>query len=278
MADTTTENYGFVKPEPGASEDTWGEKLNSNWDGIDGVAKDLQTQINSKAAGATTISAGAGLTGGGNLTANRTISHADTSSQASVNNSGKRFIQDVTLDTYGHVTGLVSADAPDPPPVVPAGTRMLFQQTAAPTGWTKETTHNNKALRVVSGTAGTGGSVAFTTAFASKAVSGSVGNTTLTTSQIPAHKHSFSGTTSANGGHSHTHWAMSGASGRFNDGGGSGDNHGETRTTSSVSNHTHTLSGSTSNAGSGGAHNHSFSGTAINMAVQYVDLIIARKN
>src|SRR6056297_2463528 len=117
MADTTTENYGFVKPEPGASEDTWGEKLNSNWDGIDGVAKDLQTQINSKAAGATTISAGAGLTGGGNLTANRTISHADTSSQASVNNSGRRFIQDVTLDGFGHVTGLVSADAPAPPTV-----------------------------------------------------------------------------------------------------------------------------------------------------------------
>jgi hypothetical protein len=29
------------------------------------------------------------------------------------------------------------------------GTLMLFQQTAAPTGWTKHTTHNDKALRVV---------------------------------------------------------------------------------------------------------------------------------
>lgn len=38
-----------------------------------------------------------------------TINHDDTSSQASVNNSGKAFIQDVTLDTYGHVTGLTSA-------------------------------------------------------------------------------------------------------------------------------------------------------------------------
>lgn len=38
-----------------------------------------------------------------------TISHADTSSQASVNNSGRTYIQDVTLDDYGHVTGLVSA-------------------------------------------------------------------------------------------------------------------------------------------------------------------------
>ena len=38
-----------------------------------------------------------------------TINHDDTSSQASVNNSGNTVIQDVTLDTYGHVTGLTSA-------------------------------------------------------------------------------------------------------------------------------------------------------------------------
>jgi hypothetical protein len=61
-----------------------------------------------------------------------------------------------------------------------SGTLMLFQQTAAPTGWTKSTTHNNKALRVVSGTASSGGTVAFTTAFASKPVSGSVPITSVT--------------------------------------------------------------------------------------------------
>ena len=38
-----------------------------------------------------------------------TVNHDDTSSQASVNNSGNTVIQDVTLDTYGHVTGLTSA-------------------------------------------------------------------------------------------------------------------------------------------------------------------------
>ena len=40
-----------------------------------------------------------------------TINHSDTSSQGSVNNSGMFFIQDVTLDTYGHVTGLGSTQA-----------------------------------------------------------------------------------------------------------------------------------------------------------------------
>ena len=59
-----------------------------------------------------TISAGAGLTGGGNLTTNRTISHDNTSSQGSVDNSGTTFIQDITLDTYGHITSIGSASVP----------------------------------------------------------------------------------------------------------------------------------------------------------------------
>lgn len=67
-----------------------------------------------------TVAAGGAMTGGGNFTVNQsvnstiTISHADTSTQASVNNSGTTFIQDVTLDTYGHVTSLASASVSIP--------------------------------------------------------------------------------------------------------------------------------------------------------------------
>jgi hypothetical protein len=81
------------------------------------------------------------------------------------------------------------------------GTVMIFAQTAAPTGFTKDTgSGDNHALRVVTGTVGSGGSVDFSTAFASQtpsgsvsvsisSISGSAGNTTLSTPQIPSHNH-----------------------------------------------------------------------------------------
>lgn len=130
-----TTNYSWNLPVVGGSEDTWGQQLNDNWSALDallggtdatefaildgatvttaelnhvsGVTGPIQDQISGLAA--VTISAGDGLTGGGDLSDNRIISHADTSSQASVNNSGTTFIQDITLDAYGHVTGIGSA-------------------------------------------------------------------------------------------------------------------------------------------------------------------------
>jgi hypothetical protein len=126
----------------------------------------------------------------------------------------------------------------------PTGTAMLFQQTSAPTGWTKSTTHDNKALRVVSGTAGSGGSVNFITAFNS---SGTVGATTLTTAQIPSHNHSTIRSGTLNSGQPPKFQVANAFDGAaftaMNDTGG------------------------------GGSHTHS-----ISFDVAYVDLIIATKN
>jgi len=156
------------------------------------------------------------------------------------------------------------------PAAFPAGTLMLFQQTAAPTGWTKQTTHNNKALRVVSGTAGSGGSVAFSTAFTSQSAGGTVGNTTLTTAQMPAHSHTLQT------------YQYSGGNSKASGGGVSIEylnaNRNNSATWQNVKSSA-TIDGTRMlNAGSGNSHTHSFTGTAINLAVQYVDLIIASKD
>ncbi len=98
--------------------------------------------------------------------------------------------------------------------IVPQSSVMIFFQAAAPTGWTKLITQNDKALRVVSGSGGgSGGTTAFTTAFPNslKTLSGSAsitatnsgqtGNHTLTSAQIPIHAHPAS--TGSDGAHVH---------------------------------------------------------------------------
>jgi hypothetical protein len=162
-----------------------------------------------------------------------------------------------TNTTQIATTAFVIANAPV---TIPAGTVMLFYQAAAPTGWTQVTTQNNKALRVVSGTGGgTGGTTAFSTVFTDQTptitTSGlSVGATTLTTAQMPAHTHSYA--------------AVSGTN-NVPDG-------------FDKSPYTSTTSSTTGSQGGGGSHTHTISGSAtssaITLAVQYIDIILASKN
>ncbi|SEM74891.1 hypothetical protein SAMN05216404_10147 [Nitrosospira multiformis] len=139
-----------------------------------------------------------------------------------------------------------------PESLIPPGTVMSFFQATAPAGWTQVTTHHNKALRVVgSAGGGSGGSVAFTSAFTSQAVSGWNSATTLTSAQIPAHTHSLSVYGTSGGGTNPS-------------GGGGGIITGMPITDVGT--------------GGGGSHSHIFTGTAINLAVQYIDIIIASKD
>ena len=122
----------------------------------------------------------------------------------------------------------------------PAGTRMLFQQSSAPPGWRKDTTHHDKALRIVSGSVGSGGSVAFSTVFGRTATDAH----TLTIAQIPAHSHSY-------------------------------DTRGElidTQTGAGQGWWRSVVPATSGSAGGGGAHSH-----GIDMRVLFVDVIVAEK-
>jgi hypothetical protein len=74
----------------------------------------IQAQAGSAGNGQITVTGGGALNGSGSFTVNQTgnttvtLNH-DTSSQGSSNNSGNTFIQDITLDSYGHITGLGTA-------------------------------------------------------------------------------------------------------------------------------------------------------------------------
>ncbi len=193
-----------------------------------------------------------------------------------------------------------------------SGTLMLFQQTAAPTGWTKQTTHNDKALRVVSGSASSGGTTAFSSVMTSRTPAGtvsvsgsnsggsianttdtgsvsgsnsggSVSNTTLTTTEMPSHSHSINNGTLVRRNVPGANFASGGAgygepNELTNNNTGSSGAHGHGFTNPSWSGsismnaHSHVFT-NPSWSGSG-----SFTGTSMDFAVQYVDLIIASKN
>lgn len=132
-----------------------------------------------------------------------------------------------------------------------SGTRMLFQQSTAPTGWTKDTSHNDKALRVVSGTVGSGGSVNFSTLFGRTATDAF----TLTTAHMPAHGHPFSFRTDVNDPSQYNYLVAS-----------SGSLYRERYTDM-------TVNLAVGHSGSGGAHSH-----GCDMRLKYIDLIIAEKD
>ena len=131
-----------------------------------------------------------------------------------------------------------------------SGTRMLFNQTAAPTGWTKQTATdlNNVGLRLVTGTVTPGGNNPFTTTFGT---SKNTGLTTLSEAQLGAHRHLL-----------------------ITNGPGSGPN-GSVRGWAGLSPGRYgPMYTSPSNAGTGEANQHQH--TMDNFDLKYVDVIIAQ--
>ena len=189
----------------------------------------------------------------------------------------------------------------------PTGTRLMFAQASAPTGWTQVTddSANNRMLRVVNSTgAGTGGT-------ASPILMDVVPSHTHTYSgtsggQSQSHTHGVSGTTGAmnsNASHSHGisdpgHLHSAGPFASYIWGGGAGptdagDNlqYGYINTSTSTTgisvnaaNTDHTHSFSVNSGGANVDHTHNYSGTTAangsssNWAPRYIDMILCSKN
>jgi hypothetical protein len=124
----------------------------------------------------------------------------------------------------------------------PSGTLMLFQQTNAPVYWTKQTTYDDRALRVTSGIAGAGGANSFLNSFQANVATSS---TTITQSTMPSHSHSY---------------AAQAAAASVTGGG-------------SLPLNVSTTTANTGLTGGDNVHNHIFT-----INVQYVDLIICQKD
>lgn len=157
------------------------------------------------------------------------------------------------------------------------GTRMTFNQTTAPTGWTKDVTAalNDSIMRIVTGAVVGGGSTAFST-FNGQT---STASYTLTSSDLPPHAH---GVTDPGHGHGvtdpthlHTYYGTQGATNNGANGiiaNADGDvNTGAASTGITINAATTGIS--TTNTGGGAAHAH-----GITTAIKYNDFIIASKN
>jgi hypothetical protein len=178
--------------------------------------------------------------------------------------------------------------------IIAQSSAVLFYEAAAPTGWTKVITHDNKAMRVVNGTGGgSGGSTSFLSAFPSTAtrpltatvsVSGSAGPTTIDVNTMAVHPHGGVNTGPA-GDHFHGHNAGGVYPGnRVSSGPGPTRPNGPTAYVSTPAN-SHTHSFNQGAYGNSGSHTHPWSGAAasnfsssIDLRVQYVDIIICTLN
>lgn len=156
------------------------------------------------------------------------------------------------------------------PSPIPSGTKMLFNQSAAPTGWTQDTSINDRVLRMVSGVGGGVGG--------SWTISGiTVGGHALTLAEMAAHSHGAGTLTAAGvGDHSHSTQGVGGGAGEntgqlvnSNPSGGGGTN--------AAGGHSHTLSGSTDSQGSGTAHSHGLTADGV-WRPEYVNIICASKD
>lgn len=170
------------------------------------------------------------------------LADADIFSFWDISGSGNRGV------TYASLKTELTTDFRADGRMFPVGTRMVFQMTTPPTGWTKETgaAYDDAALRFETGTIGTGGSASFNSTFESRTFTGTVGNDTPSTTKMAAHTHGYS--------------VLSGSGSAVSAGSAFGN-----------------ASSTTDSTGSGTAHNHTLTMNAADFAVKYVEACVAEK-
>ena len=148
----------------------------------------------------------------------------------------------------------------------PSGTVLLFHQTSAPTGWSQVMTHNDKVLRVVTGTGGgSGGTTAFTSVFTSRTVPLVNHNHSITD---PTHYHIYPGDDQLNQANGYAGWTSTSQGGFPYDAVSNTSGSGQMWRTTNAS------TGITIN----NASNTQATGNTMDFAVQYIDIILCSKN
>ncbi|KKK65563.1 hypothetical protein LCGC14_2972900, partial [marine sediment metagenome] len=154
---------------------------------------------------------------------------APIATPANVANKGFLYGKDVGgkielhwLDEDGNEVALTAVGSIN---VFAATTSILFYQSAAPAGWTKDVaaTLNDHGIRVVTDTAwaaGSNGTDAFTTVFSATK---KTEDHTLILAEIPSHPHTTHGGVSNVSGGNHNWWGGASAEGSENTGSAGGD-------------------------------------------------------
>lgn len=152
---------------------------------------------------------------------------------------------------------------------LPSGTKMIFFQASAPTGWSQDTSNNDKALRVVSTSGGgTGGTTGFKNLTHSH--TGSGGSTVA-----PTQSH-YHGTATSNGSATTYLSADQLISRQRGGGAGIGNNNYEYNLGGSTS--FSNVVGRTTSTGGSSSHSHSVTVDSATISPKYIDVIVCSKD
>lgn len=244
MANTT--NYYFNLPDIGGSQNSWGSDLNENWSKLDSLlfgASYTDSDTNTVEKIRPDLDEGNWAINGAAVTATASdLNKVDgyNGTTADLNILAGAAAAGVTSTMFGHLNGVTSSLQTQINSVIPSGVILLWSGSTSniPTGWVlcdgQNSTPDLRDRFVV----GAGSTYAVD-------ATGGAASVTLTTSHMPQHNHTFSGTTDT----ATTKYddIGTGSNNYFDAGDGGADRDYTPNATAPA--HSHTFSGTTDNSG-----------------------------